>query len=172
MRSRGMANRLVLVLAGLVLVAAGAAAARWGAEQVVIAGLGRLQRTDDSLLLAASCAGLAGSLALLTAQITRPAPRLLPVPGFRLTGRAVRHAAQAACSAVPGVVGARCRLVGRERTKGLTITLTVDSTADPGDILAAVSYGVVPQIAPLLAPCSLHTRIRLRVRRPRPHRAL
>ncbi|MFB7517296.1 hypothetical protein [Streptomyces sp. NPDC056144] len=174
MRSRVVANRLVLVLTGLALLAAGATAAGRGGEQVVTAGLGRLQRADDSLLLAMGCAGLVASLALLTAQVTRPAPRLLPLPapGFRLTGRAVRHAVRAGCSALPGVEGVRCRLTGSGRAKGLTVTLTVDGAADPVDILAAVSHDVVQQIAPLLAPCSLHTRIRLRVRRPRAHQVL
>lgn len=129
-----------------------------------------------SLSWSAGCAGLAGSLALLTAQITGGLPAACTFPlraGCRLDSRAVRRAVQAGCSAVPGVVGARCRLTSRGRTMGLGITLTVDGTAHLGDVLTGVSDGVLPQIASLLTPRRLQTRIRLHVQRPRrPHRAL
>ncbi len=54
----------------------------------------------------------------------------------------------------------------------LAVTLTVDSTAHPGEVLSAVTHGVLTQFAALLAPRHLKTRIRLRVQRPRPRRAL
>lgn len=174
MRSRTVANRAVLALAGLTLVAAAAVAAGRGEKQVVDAGLGHLRQAWAGPLILAGCLALTASLALLIAQIPRRAPRRLslPEPGCQLDSRAVRHAVQAACSAVPGIVRARCRLTGRGHTMDLAIVLTVENSAHPGHILAAVSDGVIPQIAPLLAPRRLQTRIRLTVQRPRPHRVL
>ncbi|MFF9340475.1 hypothetical protein ACF1CG_12100 [Streptomyces sp. NPDC014773] len=173
MRSRTVANRTALALAGLALLAPGAAAARWGEERILTAALQHLEPADHRLLLAASGAALAASLVLLTAQIPRPGRRRLslPAPGCRLDSRAVRHAVGTGCAAVPGVVRARCRLTGRRGTVRLAITLTVNGAVHPGEVLAAVADGVLTQIAPLLAPRRLHTRIRLRVRRPRPYRA-
>ncbi|GGY38493.1 hypothetical protein [Streptomyces omiyaensis] len=172
MRSRTVANRTALALTGLALLASGAAATRWGEERILTAALRHLEPTDHRLLLAASSAALAASLVLLTAQIRRPGRRRLnlPAPGCQLDSRAVRHAVRTGCAAVPGVVRARCSLTGRRGTMRLAITLTVNGTAHPGEVLTAVADGVLPQITPLLTPRRLHTRIRLRVQRPRPHR--
>ncbi|MFE6225934.1 hypothetical protein [Microtetraspora glauca] len=173
MRSRPVANRTALALAGLALSASGVAAVL-GAEDRILAALSRHpDHADHRLLIAAGGAALAAALVLLTAQIPRPVRRRLQlaVPGCGLDSRAVRHAVQAGCTAVPGVARARCRLTGGRRTTRLTLTLTLNATAHPGDVLTAVSDGVLHQIAPLLTPRRLHTRIRLRVRRPRPRRA-
>ncbi|WP_051804254.1 hypothetical protein [Streptomyces griseus] len=174
MRSRTTANRTALGLAGTALLVLGAAAVRWGEEELLTAVLRRLEQTDHRLLLAASGAALAASLVLLAAQIPLPARRRLSLrsPGCRLDSRAVRRAVRTGCAAVPGVVRARCRLTGRRGTMRLALTLTVNGTAHPDEVLTAVADGVLGQIAPLLAPRRLDTRIRLRVRRPRPHRAL
>ncbi|MFH8259287.1 hypothetical protein [Streptomyces roseolus] len=174
MRSRTMVNRMVLALTGLALLASGAAAGWWGEEKAFTSSLRHLEQADHRLLLAGGSAALAASLVLLAVQIPRPARRRLnlPAPGCRLDSRAVRHAVRAGCAAVPGVVRARCRLTGHRGTMRLAITLTVNGTTHPDEVLTAVADGVLVQIAPLLTPRRLHTRIRLQVQRPRPHRAL
>ncbi|AZM93553.1 hypothetical protein [Streptomyces sp. W1SF4] len=174
MRNRTVANRTALALSGLALLTAGAAATWWGDGKTLVAAVRHLEEADRGLLLTATSTALAASMALLTAQIPRPARRRLnlPAPGCRLDSRALRHAVRAGCATVPGVVRARCRLTGRRRTMRLTITLTVRGSAHPGDVLTAVADGVLVQIEPLLTPRRLHTRIRLQVQRPRPHRAL
>lgn len=173
MRSRTLANRMVLALSGLALLAAAAATARGAEDQFVHAGLSHLPQARLAPLIIGGCLALAASLALLTAQIPRRAPRRLSLqePGCHLDSRAIRQAVQAGCSAVPGVVRARCRLTGRGHRMSLAIVLTVDRAAHLGDILTAVSDGVLPQIAIVLTPRRLETRIRLRVQRPRPRRA-
>ncbi|MFI0829720.1 hypothetical protein ACH4Q7_35585 [Streptomyces roseolus] len=173
MRSRTVANRAALALTGLAFLAWGAAV-WWGEEKIFTAGLRHLEPAEHRLLLAASSAGLAASLVLLTAQIPLPARRRLrlPAPGCRLDSRAIRHAVRTGCVAVPGVVRARCRLTGRGGAMCLSVTLTVQGTAHPDEVMTAVTDGVLAQITPLLAPRRLRTRIRLRVQRPRPHRAL
>ncbi|MFE1349268.1 hypothetical protein [Streptomyces sp. NPDC058757] len=174
MRSRTVANRTALALVGLALLASGAAAVPRGGERVLAAALRHLGHTDHRLLVAAGGAALAGALVLLTAQLPRPARRRLDLaaPGCRLDSRAVRRAVRDGCAALPGVVRARCRLTGGRRTTRLAVTLTLDATAHPGDVLTAVSDSVLTQVAPLLAPRRLDTRIRLQVRRARPRRAL
>ncbi|MYT20851.1 hypothetical protein GTW69_11210 [Streptomyces sp. SID7760] len=174
MSSRTVTNRMTLALAGLVLLAAAAATAGGVAGRVVDAGVGQARQADPGLLIVTICLTLAASLVLLTAQVSRRAPRrlALPAPGCQLDSRAVRRAVRTGCSAVPGVVRVRCRLTGRGHTMTLAVTLTVDSTAHVGDVLATVSHGVLVQIADLLGPRRVKTRIRLRVRRPRPYRAL
>ncbi|MFF2191322.1 hypothetical protein [Streptomyces sp. NPDC058157] len=169
MRSRTVANRAALTLTGLALIAAGAAATRWGEENVLTAALRHLEQADHRLLLAAGAVGLAASFFLATAQIPRPARRrlALPAPHCVLDSRAVRQAVRAGCAAVPGVMRARCRLTGRRHTMRLAITLTVSATAHPGDVVTTVSDIALTHIAPLLAPRRLRTRIRLQVRRPR-----
>ncbi|MFF4299539.1 hypothetical protein ACFY0N_38500 [Streptomyces vinaceus] len=173
MRSRTVANRMVLALAGTALLVAATVAARGAENQLVHAALGHVRRSAPGSQILAGCLTLAASVVLLTAQIPRRAPRRLrlPAPGCHLDSRAVGRAVRTQCSTLSGVVRARCRLTGRGNTMSLAITLTVDSTAHPADLLAAVSDGVLPQIAALLTPRRLETRIRLHVQRPRPHRA-
>ncbi|MFG2834316.1 hypothetical protein ACGFYE_04890 [Streptomyces zaomyceticus] len=174
MSDRTAANRTVLALTGLALLTAGIAATRQADDRILTAAVRHLQQADHRLLLAAGSAGLAAALALLAAQIPRPAPRRLDLsaPGCRLDRRAVRHATQVGCAAVPGVLRARCRLTGNRRMMQMSLTLTVNSTAHPGDVLTAVSDSVLAQITPLLTPRRLHTRIRLHVPSPRSRRAL
>ncbi|MCB5169460.1 hypothetical protein LG634_32215 [Streptomyces bambusae] len=174
MRSRTVANRTVLALTGLALLAAAGAAAGRVGNQVVDAALRQLRHAGPGPLILTACAALAASSVLLVAQVPRRAPRRLglPAPGCHLDSRAVRRAVRTGCSAVPGVVRASCRLTGRGHTMTLAVTLTVDSTAHPGEVLSAVTHGVLTQFAALLAPRHLKTRIRLRVQRPRPRRAL
>ena len=145
MRSRTVANRAALALTGLAFLAWGAAV-WWGEEKIFTAGLRHLEPAEHRLRL--------------------------PAPGCRLDSRAVRHAVRTGCVAVPGVVRARCRLTGRGGAMCLSVTLTVQGTAHPDEVMTAVTDGVLAQITPLLAPRRLHIRIRLRVQRPRPHRAL
>ncbi|MFE3581219.1 hypothetical protein [Streptomyces vinaceus] len=173
MRSRTVANRTALALTGITLLAAGAAVTSWGKEHTLAAALRHLQQADHRLLLAAGAVGLAASLFLVTVQIPRPARRrlALPVPHCSLDSRAVRHAVQGGCAALPGVIRVRCRLTGRRHEMRLAVTLTVNPTAHPGDVLAAVWDIALTRIVPLLAPRRLSTRIRLQVQRPRPHRA-
>ncbi|MFI8360489.1 hypothetical protein ACIGD1_10035 [Streptomyces sp. NPDC085612] len=173
MRSRTVANRTALTVTGLALMTAGATAIRWGEENILTAALRHLEQADQRLLLAGGVAGLGASLFLIIVQIPRPARRRLdlPAPHCQLDSRAVRQAVQAGCAALPGVVRARCSLTGHRRTTRLAITLTVNATAHPGDVLTAVSDRVLTQIVPLLAPRRLRTRIRLQVQRPRRHRA-
>ncbi|QES47738.1 hypothetical protein DEJ50_07840 [Streptomyces venezuelae] len=173
MRSRTVPNRTALALTGLALIAAAASVTRWGEENVLMAVLRHLQQADHRLLSVAGAVGFAASLFLVTVQIPRPAPRrlALPAPHCGLDSRAVRHAVQAGCAAIPGVVRVRCRLTGRRHMMRLGITLTVNATAHPDDVLTTVSDTVLTQIAPLLEPRRLRTRIRLQVQRPRPHRA-
>ncbi|MGT2532804.1 hypothetical protein ACU4GG_41375 [Streptomyces nojiriensis] len=174
MRSRGVANRMVLALAGITLLAAAAATVGGAGDQVVDAGLRRVRQAGIGPLILTICLALATSLVLLTAQIPRRAPRRLdlPTPGCHLDSRAVRRAVRTGCSAVPGIVRTRCSLTDRGNAMTLSVTLTMDSTARPSEVLAAVTHGVLAQIASLLAPRRLKTRIRLRVQRPRPHRVL
>ncbi|MFE2875127.1 hypothetical protein ACFXG6_15310 [Streptomyces roseus] len=176
MRSRTVANRAALALIGIALLAAGAAAAWWGEEPILAAALRHLRhlrQADHRLLLAAGAVGLAVSLFLVTVQVPRPARRRLALsaPHCGLDSRAVRNAVQAGCVALPGVMRVRCRLTGRRHEMRLAITLTVNATAHPGDVLGAVSDIALTRIGPLLAPRRLRTRIRLQVRRPRPYRA-
>ncbi|MFK0221225.1 hypothetical protein ACIQWN_23920 [Streptomyces vinaceus] len=173
MRSPTVANRMVLALAGTALLITATVAARGAENPIVHAALGQVRRYAPGSLILAGCLALAASVVLLTAQIPRRAPRRLRLraPGCHLDSRAVRRAVRTQCSTLPGVVRARCRLTGRGHAMSLAITLTVDGTAHPADLLAAVSDGVLPQVAALLTPRRLETRIRLHVQRPRRHRA-
>ncbi|MFE3127923.1 hypothetical protein ACFXHD_31425 [Streptomyces hydrogenans] len=165
-------NRLALALAGTALLACAASGARWGEALALPAGLRHLERAGPALVASASLLGTAAGLGLLVMQLPRRAPRRLRLatPGCALDGRAVRRAVREACSTVPGVVRVRCRLTRRGRDLDLSLTLRIVCGTDPRDVLTRVSTAVLPPVEALLAPRRLHTRIDLRVRRPRAHR--
>ncbi|MFE0579643.1 hypothetical protein [Streptomyces sp. NPDC058874] len=174
MGSRTVFNRMVLAVAGLALLTAAAATAGRVESEAADAAVRQVRQAGPGLLILVCLLALAASLVLLTAQIPRRAPRRLGLlaPGCHLDSAAVRRAVRTGCSAVPGIVRARCRLTGRGPTMTLAVTLTVDSRAHPGEVLAAVTHGVLTQIAAVLSPRHLKTRIRVRVQRPGPRRVL
>ncbi|MFF8409488.1 hypothetical protein [Streptomyces omiyaensis] len=163
-------NRVVLALAGAVLLAGAASAARWGGDRVLHAGLRQLEQAGGGFAALAGALGAAAGLALLAAQPPRRPPRRLRLaaPGCSLDGRALRRAVRAGCSGVPGVVRTGCRLARRGRDLELSLTLRIACGTDPGEVLARVSTGVLPPFEELLAPRRLATRIRLTVRHPGP----
>ncbi|MFJ3876888.1 hypothetical protein ACIPW5_05470 [Streptomyces sp. NPDC090077] len=174
-RSRRAANRTVLGLAGLALVTAAAAPAgvlrglRAGAR--LCPGPVRELLTGHPTAAAAvcGCLGILLGAALLAAQLPGRTPRRLPLgaPRCSLDGRAVRLA----CTRIPGVARARCRLTGTRRRPELALTLRLHPDACPQEVLDAVGATVLPPVAALLTP-QPGTHIRLHVRRPRSGRAV
>lgn len=164
MRSRAAVNRTVLALAGSALMACASPGGGFTLHEVA-------QRAEEAVPGAriwAGCLGLLAGVLLLAAQTGRRAPARLPLPGpgCSLDRRAVRLAVQAGCAQLPGVVRARCRLAGRGRRLRLVVVLRLTGRARPGETVAAVAEGLLPQFAALLAPRRLDTRIHVTVRRP------
>ncbi|MFD4245709.1 hypothetical protein ACFWP3_29570 [Streptomyces sp. NPDC058525] len=174
MRSRGAANRAALGLTGFILCITAASWARWGTvgsppHLDLTPVRDRLSGHPTAALTVLGCLGLLLGMALLKAQFRGRVPRRLPLtsPRCSLDSRALRRAARTGCTAVPGVVRARCRLNGSVKRPELTLILHLDCRARPDDVLTAIGTSVLPSLAALLAPQPLNTRILLRVQRPR-----
>ncbi|MGW5002689.1 hypothetical protein ACWEP8_34105 [Streptomyces hydrogenans] len=173
MRSRAaVADRAALALAGTALLAGAAGATRWGGDRILRTGLRYLEQAGHGPVALAGLLGTALWCCLLATRLPRPAPRRLrlPAPGCSLDSRAVRRAVRARCSAVPGVVRARCRLTRRGRRLDLSLTLTLDRGTNPAAVLTDVSTTVLPPFTTLLTPGRLSTRIHLTVPRHRRRR--
>ncbi|MFE2526268.1 hypothetical protein ACFXEL_18720 [Streptomyces sp. NPDC059382] len=190
--ARSIARRVVLAVAGGLLVTGGAAAL--AAEPAVA---GRLPAgvptfatgttwVDPGALdawraatwwPAAALAALAVTALLSAVLLVRQARtgtlRRLPLrhTGADLAGRALRDAVGERLRIVPGVARARVRVTGRPDDPVLRIALTLEDTARPADVLGSHVAAVLDEARVFLAPRPLPAEVRCRVRRGTPPRA-
>ncbi|MEV7723483.1 hypothetical protein AB0P15_01965 [Streptomyces sp. NPDC087917] len=173
--TRTFLNRLVLLCAAVVLLAAAQAllgvgpawqpAARtwwWGLP-------GRARTASVAALLAA---GAVSALALLALQWRHRILARLPLraSGTLLRGGAVASAVARRLEGVPGVTSARVRLHGTADRPRLRVRLVVEDTADPRRVIAGATGRPLREVRLFLAPRLLEAEVRVTVRRPRSHR--
>ncbi|PRY15373.1 hypothetical protein [Kineococcus rhizosphaerae] len=176
-------DRVLAVLAALLLIVAGAATAAWGAgelDRVWAASPQRLNLQTASDVLATAwwpwVAGLVGVvLAVLAvwwllAHIPRRGVPSLPLPGTARTGRlsiapdAPVEVAADVLAETPGIRSARGRVLRDRGRLVVALDATVEPDADLLDVVAATDT-VSAQLAEVLGRDDARARVRLRVAR-------
>ncbi|MFC1419074.1 hypothetical protein [Streptacidiphilus cavernicola] len=160
---RTFLNRLLLLLAALLLLAVGLGvlsgrldlAHRWGVPALLgirhpgdpLLGTTALDRwhsfARNTALLRGVCAGAAAlALLWLAAQFSRYRTRRLRVATTRLHGSALSRAAQLEAERIDGVTAARAALRAKRSGTTLRLDLALERTAEPEKVLTAL-HGTV-----------------------------
>lgn len=176
-------DRIIAILAGLILVAVGVAVAAWyqGGLRELLPSVPRRLSTDGSgdildLGWWPWASGAAGALAILLglwwllAHVPRTGAGVLVLPGSDRTGRllvdpsTVAGAAAEALADTPGIRSAHGRVLRDRGELVVAITGTVDSRADLGEVVGAVD-AVAATVKSVLGRDDARARIRLSVAR-------
>ncbi|GGZ44133.1 hypothetical protein GCM10010387_43130 [Streptomyces inusitatus] len=177
-------NRLLLGLAGVVLVCGGGAVLAagtglslpswwpWhGPRDVLLSAADRERWRDESWWWPAVIAGLAIlvllALWLLLAQLRRARPAEILVDsgdgeGARLRGRALEEALRSEAQSLEGVRGARVRLTGRRGRPGARVGLSLEPFASPGGTLGRLTSEAVAHARESVGARSLPVEVRLK----------
>jgi hypothetical protein len=177
-------NRVLLGLAGLVLVVLGGSVlavglgvrppAWWihdGRHDVLLSDAGRTRWRDEGWWWPAVIAALVVAVLLalwwLTALLRRP--RLAEVlvdtgdgEGAVLRGRALEDVLSAEAGALRGVREARAALTGRRRAPGARVRLRLEPHADPGETLTGLATESLTRARDSAGLKTLPTEVRLR----------
>lgn len=182
---RGVVNRILLALAGLVLLAAGGVllAGSWpfaGRHAPLLTAADRRAHWHaEGWWFGALIAGLALCLLLalwwLLAQLRRSRLRAVPVDTgdgayALLRGRALEEAVTAETAALDGVAHCRVALHGRRTSPALRIGVELEPHAVPADTLAALAGPVLSHARASAGLPDLPAEARLKVARHRTRR--
>ncbi|MFD3547087.1 alkaline shock response membrane anchor protein AmaP [Streptomyces sp. NPDC058655] len=199
MKRKSAVNRVLLALAGIVLLGAGLLVLAGGFDvyrsrrmtppdgwpltgpgAVLLDDAGRVRWVDEGWWWPAVIAFLALVVLLalwwLLAQLRRTHPGTLPVggdpavDGAELRERALSDALAADARNLPGVHGANARLTGSSRRPEAHLDLTLAPDTAPGPVLRALSDGPLER-ARQSTGRTLPARARLRVSPHKAHRA-
>ncbi|MET9617289.1 alkaline shock response membrane anchor protein AmaP [Kitasatospora indigofera] len=191
--NRSSVNRVVLALAGLLLLAVGLLVLAGGLDlyrhlgldmpdgwpltspdQPLLSDSARTRWTDEGWWWPVVIGGLSLIVVLgiwwLVAQLRRPAPSSLPLPApgtglrLRLRTKALEEALESGTEGLPGVGRARMRVAGR-RTRRLTVhgSVLLLPGGDPAALVEGFDAGPLGQARSSLALTALPARLRLRV---------
>ncbi|MBT2452520.1 alkaline shock response membrane anchor protein AmaP [Streptomyces sp. ISL-43] len=200
MMRQSAANRILLALTGLVLLAGGililAGALdlyrRWHLtppdgwplttpHTVLLSAEDRTRWTDQGWWWPAAIAALAAIVLLalwwLLAQLRRTRPGRMPMggtppaEGVELRDHALSDVIAADARQLPGVRHARVHMTGQPNHPEVRITLTLIPDSEPATILQALRHGALERARQSTGWTQLPTQVRLQVAPHKPHRA-
>lgn len=199
MKTRSVPNRILLALAGLVLLGIGLLALAGGLDlyrrlnvtppggwpytapsSVLLTDAQRTRWAGEGWWWPVAIAALAVALVLalwwLVAQLRQRRPGRLPVgtppvAGVRLDGHALAQALTEDCARLPGVKSAGAHLTGPAGNPRADVTLTLEPHISPRGVSGALVDGPLRRARRSTDRQDLSTRVVLRVASHRPHRA-
>ncbi|MFD7539922.1 alkaline shock response membrane anchor protein AmaP [Streptomyces sp. NPDC059819] len=196
---RPAVNRILLALAGLVLLGGGLLILAGGLDlyrrwhltppdgwplttphTVLLSTADRTRWTDQGwwwpVVIAALAVIILLALWWLLAQIRRTRPGNIPIgippaDGVELRDHALADAVAADARQLPGVQHARVQLDGRTRHPEVRITLTLAPDSEPAPVLQALCHGPLERARHSTGWTQLPTQARLQITPHKPHRA-
>ncbi|MEV8533194.1 alkaline shock response membrane anchor protein AmaP [Streptomyces sp. NPDC051211] len=199
MLRQSAANRILLALAGLVLLGGGLLILAGGLDlyrrrhltppdgwplttphTVLLSAADRTRWTDEGwwwpVVIAALAVIVLLALWWLLAQLRRTRPGHMPIgtpptDGVELRDHALSDAIAADARQLPGVQHARVQLAGRSNHPEARITLTLAPDSEPGPVLQALCDGPLERARQATGWTQLPTQARLQITRHKPHRA-
>ncbi|MBT2511788.1 alkaline shock response membrane anchor protein AmaP [Streptomyces sp. ISL-98] len=200
MKRQSAANRILLALAGLVLLAGGILILAGGLDlyrrwhltppagwpltnprSVLLSAGDRTRWTDEGWWWPVVIAVLAVIVLLalwgLLAQLRRTHPGRMPIggtpptEGVELRDHALSDVIAADARQLPGVHQVRVQMTGRAHHPQCRITLTLTPDSEPGPILQALCHGPLERARQSTGWAQLPTQARLQVTPHKPHRA-
>ncbi|MFG2987196.1 alkaline shock response membrane anchor protein AmaP [Streptomyces sp. NPDC048258] len=199
MKRQSVINRILLALAGIVLLTGGLLVLAGGLDlyrrwhltppdgwplstphTVLLSAADRTRWTDQGwwwpVVIAALAVIVPLALWWLLEQLRRTRPGRMsigtpPTDGVELHDHALSDAIAADARQLPGVQQARVQMTGRANHPEVRITLTLTPGSEPGSILQALCHGPLERAHQSTGWAQLPTQARLQVTAHKPHRA-
>ncbi|MFD3874850.1 alkaline shock response membrane anchor protein AmaP [Streptomyces sp. NPDC058623] len=199
MKRQSVINRILLALAGIVLLGGGLLVLAGGLDlyrrwhltppdgwslttphTVLLSTADRTHWTDEGwwwpVVISALTIIVLLALWWLLEQLRRTRPGRMPIgtpptDGVELHGHALSNAIAADARQLPGVQQARVQMTGRANHPEVRITLTLTPGTEPGPVLQALCHGPLERARQSTGWAQLPTQAHLKVTAHKPHRA-